>query len=190
MQSRTTVVAAVVVVIAGIALVPIREFASEPNDAEGALSSVAFAAPFIAAGLIALLGVHRAKPIYSVAAGVALLPISLVSFILIPLLVPAMLLIAIGMTVATQSSNRDVGISIVVTVGLVAAFAALLVHQDPATWSTLDSSGMSSDIVTTREATLGLSIVASVLLIAALFGRSPSPHPRAPAPPEHMGGSS
>lgn len=181
MQSVTTVVAASLVIIAGIALVPIREVASEPNDAEGTLSSVAFAAPFIAAGLIALLSVHRAKPIYSVAAGVALLPISLVSFILIPVLIPAMLLIALGMTRATQSSNRDIGISIVVTVGLVAAFAALLVHQDPASWSTPNASGSSSDIVTTTEATLGLTIAGAVLLIAAIFGRSREPAPPAAA---------
>lgn len=179
MQSITTVVSAALVIAAGIALIPIREIAGDPNNPDGLISSIAFAAPFIAAGLIALLGEHRGKPIYSVAAGVALLPISLVSFILIPLLIPAMLLIAVGITRAKQSSNRDIGVSIIITVGLVVAVAALLAHQDPASWSTPNASGSSSDIVTTTEATLGLAIVAAVLAIATLVGRLPDTPRRA-----------
>ena len=178
MQSIATIVSAVLVIVAGIALIPIREIASEPSNAEGPLSSVAFAAPFIAAGVVALLGEYRAKPIYSVAAGVALLPISLVSFILIPLLIPAILVIGMGLSRLSAPSNLDIGVSIVLTVGLVVAFAALLVHQDPTSWSTPTASGSSSDIVTTTEATLSLTIVAAVLAVAALVGR----HPRAPRP--------
>lgn len=175
MTSISATVAAVLVVVAGAALVPIRLIAGDPNSPDGVFSSVALAAPFVAAGLVALIGEWRRKPIYSVAAGVALLPMSIVSFILIPLLIPAMVLIAVSVPRASRSSNLDIGVSVVIVVGLVAAFVALLVHEDPVSWQTPTGGGSSSDIITTAEARLSLAIVGLVLAIVAVFRRPPQP---------------
>jgi hypothetical protein len=174
MRSLATVVSASLVVFAGVALIVIREVAGDPDEPTGVISSVALSSPFLAAGLISLIGESRSKPAYSVAAGVALLPMSLISLILVPLLLPALVLIVLNAPRVLALTIYEAVSGVLIAAGLLAALALLFVHQDPATWSTPDGSAGASDIITTFEAQRTLGIVALVLAATVFVGRRSS----------------
>ncbi len=86
-------VASVAVILGGIALVIGHYYGGSPGDPEGWFEAFGFAAPFLGAGFLALVGTLCGRPALVLAAGVALIPTSLLSIVLIPLLLPATLLI-------------------------------------------------------------------------------------------------
>jgi len=171
MRSLATVVSASLVVFAGVALIVVREVAGDPNEPVGIISSVALSSPFIAAGLISLIGESRSKHAYSVVAGVALLPMSLISLILVPLFLPALALIVLNASRLTALTIYEAVSGVLIAAGLMAALALLFVHQDPTTWTTPNGSGGASDIITTFEAQRTLGLVALILAATVFVGR-------------------
>jgi len=99
------------------------------------------------------------------AAGAALIPMSVLSIVLMPLIIPAVLLIV--RSTRERFEPQDLAMPAVLASGLVVALAIVVFHQDPATWSTPDGGGGSSNIVTSLEATIAISTSAVVVLIAA-----------------------
>ena len=139
-------------------------FAGTPGDPEGWFACVGFAALFIGAGLLALLGTYRERPALLLAAGLAALLMSLVSIVLIPLAIPALLLVTRALN--EQIERRDLAAAALLAIVLVSAFAFLVFHQDPVTWSTPEGTGGSSNIVTSFEAALSISATAAVVVVA------------------------
>ena len=107
------------------------------------------------------------------AAGVALIPMSVLSFVLLPLLIPAVLLIV--RSTRERLDPRDVAMPAILALVLVGALAILVFHQDPVTWTSPEGGGGSSDIVTMLEAATAISATAAVVLLAA-FRPAPQRH--------------
>jgi hypothetical protein len=149
---------------AGFVLMAVYYFAGSDGDPKGWYSAAGFAAPFVGAGCLALIGDRFATPLLCVAEGVALAVMSVVSIIVIPLVVPAGFMIA----AIRNASIREGALVVpaVLAAGLVGGFAMLVLHEDPVTWSSPDGSGSSSNIVTSTEASISLIVVTIVVLSA------------------------
>ncbi|HZA79614.1 MAG TPA: hypothetical protein VE623_24825 [Acidimicrobiales bacterium] len=87
-----------------------------------------------------------------------------------PLVIPAGVFLVYGAKGRSRWRPAGVAIALASATGIVAALALLFVHQDPANWQTATSSGSTSDIVTTRESSLSLAVVALVLALAPRVG--------------------
>jgi len=167
METRTIdSVASVAVVLGGVAVAFIHYYGGSPGSPEGRFAALGFAAPFIGAGLVALVGTLRGRPALVLAAGVALIPMSVLSIVLMPLMIPAVLLIVHA--IQHRFDPRDLAVPAILAFGLVAVLAVLVFHQDPVAWSTPEGGGSSSDIVTTSEAAIAISATVAVVLIAAV----------------------
>lgn len=175
-SSRAVVISGWATVGAGVVLMAVHYFAGADGDPEGWYSAAGFAAPFVGAGCLALIGDRFATPLLCVAGGVALAVMCVVSIIVVPLIVPAGFMIA---SIRNASIRGDaVIVSAVFAAGLVTAFAMLVFHQDPVTWSTPDGSGSSSNIVTTTEASISLIVVTVVVLSAITWSNQRHPTAR------------
>lgn len=170
---RVDIVASGAVVLGGVALTLIHNFGGSDGDPEGWFSALGFAAPFIGAGLIALVGTLRGRPNLMFVTGVALIPMSVLSVVLLPLVVPAVLLIV--HSTPKRLDPRDLIAPSILASVLIVGLAIVVFHQDPATWSTPEGSGSSSNIITTLEATVVVSATVAVVLIAA-FAPVPQRH--------------
>jgi hypothetical protein len=167
---RSVTIAAGVVIAAGVALGLVRYFGGVPPErgAEGALGGTAFAAPFVAAGVLAIAGL-AGRPWLTAAAGIALVPMSSVSFagVTLPLLVPAGIFLMHAVRARGRWGPAAVAQTCAAAVGVVAALVLLFVHEDPASWETATGGGSTSDIVTARESLRSLALLALVLGAAA-----------------------
>ena len=105
------------------------------------------------------------------AAGAAQIPMLFLSFspLFFPLLVPAAIFIsqAASMARGRRRSHWQLVAAAVSALGLFAAMACLVVHQDPVTWTTATESGSSSDVITATESVLAFAGIA-VAIVAAL----------------------
>ena len=111
------------------------------------------------------------RPALLLPAAVVLVPVSFLSFagILLPLLIPAaLLLLAYGRRGAAQPL-RAVATLVWVLVALVAAGTALLVHADPRSYVTPTEQGGTSDVVTVVEALVSLACTITGVLGAWLI---------------------
>lgn len=156
-------IAAVAIVLGGVLLMAVHSFAGSDGGPEGVFSDVGFGAPFVGIGGLALIGLNFDKPVLCRFAGLFLIPMSVVSIVLVPLLIPA----AILMFAPVESLGRK---GLVVAPAMFAAvplitFVILVFHQDPATWTTPDGfSAGSSNIVTSLEASI--SVIGVLLTLA------------------------
>lgn len=168
MEGRVVdIVASGTVLLGGVALTFIHYYGGSPGDPEGWFAAFGFAAPFIGVGLVALVGALRRRPALMLAAGVALIPMSLLSVVLSPLIISAILLLVRSKEV--RSGPHDLVVPALLASGLVTALAILVFHQDPVTWSTPQGTGGSSNIITSLEAAIAISVTAAVVLIAAFL---------------------
>lgn len=171
-------------VLAGLGLAAIRFMGASPvkDGVEGALGSLALGAPVMATGVLALLAL-RDRAVLLLPAAVVLVPMSFLSFALVtlPLIIPAVML-SIGYRRRSRSesmSGARAAVTLwVVVLLLIAAVGALLVHQDPREYTTRTSSGSTSDIITTVEALVSLTLTATSLA-AGWFLSAPMPSPAA-----------
>lgn len=172
--TKVALLAAWITMVGGIGLMVLHYFAGSPDDPEGWLSAVGFGVPFVATGVLALIGVRMKRAELVFVAGLILVPMSLLSIVLIPLLAPAALLIAhaAGSGIAPSRLMVPAALALVI----LTAFAILVFHQDPVTWTTETGGGGSSNIVTKAEATLAIvaavAVTASALVWTLTIGRS------------------
>lgn len=157
-DTRWALAAAAVVVMGGVALAFIHYLGGTDGDPEGWYAAVGFAAPLLGAGVLAAVGALVDAPWLWWAAGVAIVPCSIVSIVMFPLLVPAIVLIVLGLRNSDGHVRERSGV--VFAVALIAAFGGVVFHQDPVTWE----GGSTSNIVTTTEATM--SVVVTVCVVA------------------------
>jgi len=165
-------VAAVLLVVAGAAFALIHAAAGDEGGPEGWLQHLSFGLPLMAAGVVALIGSLERAPWLMVVGGAAAVPICLVSFVGVPALLPAGVVIAVGASGLRAVSTRDVLTAIVLVTLLVGGFGYEVLHQDPAQWETADGSAGSSNVVTTAESVVVLVAVSVALLVAGLYARA------------------
>jgi hypothetical protein len=173
MSSRSVVISGWATIAAGFVLMAVHYFAGADGDPEGWLAATGFAAPFVGAGCLALVGDRFAKPLLCVAGGGALAVMCVVSIIMIPLVVPAGVMI--GSIRNTSVEADSLVVPAIFAVGLVGAFGPLVFHQDPVTWSTPDGGGSSSNIVTSTEASISLIVVIVVVLGSVMWSNRTAP---------------
>jgi hypothetical protein len=164
-------VAAVLLVGAGGAFMVIHAAAGDDGGPEGWLQHLSFGLPLMAAGVIALIGSLARAPWLMVVGGAAAVPICLVSFVGVPALLPAGVVMAVGASGLRGVSTRDVLTAIALVTLLVGGFGYEVLHQDPAQWETADGSAGSSNVVTTTESVVVLGAVALALAVAAAYAR-------------------
>jgi len=158
------------IVAAGIGFALVRFFGEVPpaQNLETAAGAAAFGAVIAAPGVLALLAL-RDRPALLLPAAMLLVPLSFLSFALVtlPLLIPAFLLVR-GFARADLGHPgwRVAATTIGVLALLIAAMAALFVHDDPRHYTTDTGDYSTSDIVTYIEATLSLALTATAIAIA------------------------
>lgn len=155
--------------MAGLGLAAIRFVGASPveDGIEGALGALALGGAVMATGVLALLALWD-RAVLLLPAAVLLVPMSFLSFagVTLPLLVPAVMLF-IGYRRRSRCESMPVARAAVtlwvVVLFLIAAVAALLVHQDPREYTTPTSSGGTSDVITAAEAVISLALTATSL---------------------------
>jgi hypothetical protein len=161
--------AAVLLVVAGVGFALIHAAAGDAGGPEGWLQHLSFGLPLMAAGVIALLGSLEGAPCLMLAGGAAAVPICLVSFVGVPALLPAGVVIAVAASGLRAASPRDVLTAIALVALLVGGFGYEVLHQDPARWTTADGSAGSSNVVTTTESVVVLAAVALALTVSVAY---------------------
>ena len=162
---RTIAAIGACIVAAGGAIVVVRYLGRSP--AEPGLE-IGLGGVVAAPGVLAVLALWD-RPALLLPAALVLVPVSFLSFagILLPLLAPAVLLcVAYGRRSALQPGRpvRTAATLAWVQVLLVAAVAALLVHQDPRSYATPVEQGSTGDVVTVAEALVSLALVGTALV--------------------------
>ena len=167
---RTIAAIGACIVAAGGAIVVVRYLGRSPaeTDLEAWLGALALGGVVAAPGVLAVLALWD-RPALLLPAALVLVPVSFLSFagILLPLLAPAVLLcVAYGRRSALQPGRpvRTAATLAWVQVLLVAAVAALLVHQDPRSYATPVEQGSTGDVVTVAEALVSLALVGTALV--------------------------
>ena len=179
-RKSAATVSGAIVVASGIGLMVLRYFAGSADAPEGWFAAIGFWAPFVGAGLLAVVGANGHNPALCLGAGIALWPLYVVSVVLVPLLVPATIMIWVGVTNAPRA--RDLWLAELLGAALVVVFGFLLFHQDPATWTTATGFRSSSNIVTTIEALVSVVTVVLVVGLALLWTRQRRGIERQPDP--------
>lgn len=162
---RWAAIAGVLAIAGGVALVVIHYVGGGPHyadDPEGWYASIAFGAPFVAAGVLAVLGVLLDAGWLWWSAGAVLVACSIVSFVMFPLIAVGIVLIVAGRRARSTLATTVCGLLFATALG--AVFAVLVFHQDPATWA----GGGSSNIITTVEATLSVVVSSAVVVAGAV----------------------
>jgi hypothetical protein len=169
------VASATFVALASAGLAVLRYFGGSPDDPEGALAACSFGAPFAAVALLAVVGTRGRRPWLLVAAGVALYPMSFISFagVALPLLVPAGVFVWHGVSATRPWPVAGFAAGAVAALGTVAALVVLLVHPDPASWYTATGGGSTSDVITTTEAVASLAVLAGAVVTSVAMTHDP-----------------
>jgi hypothetical protein len=167
-------------VLALAAVIGVTRFAGGTpveRGVEGALGAFALAAVLSGPGALALLA-RRDRPALLLAAGLLLVPLSMVSMagVTLPLLIPAFVFLMAYVRVRPVAPSPRLPAEVVTAavIGLVViALLALLVHQDPRSYTTSIGGGSTSDVITVAEAFASLALVAAALA-AGWFGAAPA----------------
>lgn len=153
-------------VLAGAGIAVMHYVGGSDGDPEGWFSAVGFAAPFIGAGCLALVGAYRSKPGLCLAAGGSLAVMSVVSILLFPLVIPAGIL---AWSTRRRTADGGLAVPVLAAASLVLVFEFLVFHQDPVSWSGPNGSGSSSDIVTNFEAAVSVTVVGAAIVGSVLW---------------------
>ena len=144
------------------------------RHAEGLLPTVAFGVVLAAPGLLALLGVWMQRPVMLGAAGIACFPLAVMSVIVFPIVLPAvLLLVAFGQTSTggPTSKLRSVAAFVSPLILLVVASSLLVFGMQPYSYTSA-TGGEAGAYVTASHA--GFAVVLVVVSLAfALFVAPP-----------------
>jgi hypothetical protein len=173
-----------IVTAAGVGLAFLRYFVTEPawRGIEGAMAGAALGAVVAVPGILALLA-QVDRPWLLMPAAILLFPLSILSFVLLPLLIAAaLLLVSFGRrsTGRTTQGGRAALMTLTVIVLLTAAAVTLFVHEDPRSYTTATGGGSTSDVITMAESLISLSLssaaIAAGWLLAPLDPLAPKFH--------------
>ena len=162
-------------VLVGLGLVLIRYFGAPDGLPNAELGAVAFGVPYSALGLLAFLGGRSGRPALTLFASTPLAFMSMISFVLLPLVLLAGFLVVRAFVGLAAGRQQHLGwpemcLPFVVTAAPVLAFGYLLFHQDPASWQS-DAQTLQgiSDIVTVSESVLSLGSVALAVAVSFVW---------------------
>ena len=157
-------------VLWGFAFALIRVAGDQPGFFEEVLGAAALGAPYTTLGLLSILGSRSDRPALMAFSSMLLLPMSMLSVVMFPLLLPAGFLFARAMIGLFGRRQQHLGwpepyLSFVLPAMPVLALGYLLFHEDPRSWETAGGHRGTSDIVTFAES--GLSLGTAAVVVAA-----------------------
>lgn len=167
--------AAIVLSWVGAAVVgAIRVVGTSPAEgwASGVVSSATLAVVLATPGAVASIGRRASTPSLVIAAGVALVPLGLISIATLPLLVVAATFVVAGIRMPAGSGWPAVLLSILTVATTIAALAVMFVHQDPRSIETPPTASGVSDVVTPLESLAALTLVGITIGLAGLAALS------------------
>ena len=169
MGGNWVIISSVAILVGGLVLGAIVFFAGERNEPDVMLASVAFASPYVASGVIALIGHLSHHASYVAAAGLAVWVLTLVTFsiVVFPLLAPAVVLISSGLAETQAWFWGDWAAGALIVVGLAGSLVLLLFYDDPTAWVSPDGSAGASDVITRVESFRTLTIVTAMVAFVA-----------------------
>jgi hypothetical protein len=144
------------------------------EEVDPVLGLVTLGAVIATPGVLTLIGV-RDRPHLWLAAAIAALPLAFLSFagLAFPLAPVAVVLWYAWSKHGVLDGARPLvppGVLVPLLVILqLAAAAALFLSDDPASWTTADGGGSTSDVITNGEAGLGLGAIAALLVVGWLL---------------------
>ena len=162
-------------VLWGFAFALIRDLgADQPDFLEEGLGAAAFGAPYTTLGLLAILGSRSDRPGLMAFSSMPLLPMSMLSVVMFPLLLPAGFLFTRALIGLFGRRQQHLGwpepfLSFVLPAMPVLAFGYLMFHQDPRSWETAGGYHGTSDIVTFAESGLSLGTAAVVVAVSVVW---------------------
>ena len=161
-------------VLWGFAFALIRLAGDQPGFLEEVLGAAALGAPYTTLGLLAILGSRSDRPALMAFSGMLLLPMSMLSVVMFPLLLPAGFLFARALIGLFGRRQQHLGwpepfLSFVLPAMPVLALGYLLVHEDPRSWETVGGYHSTSDIVTFAESGLSLGTGALVVAVSVVW---------------------
>ena len=162
-------------VLVGLALVLVRYFGAPDGLPNAELGAVAFGAPYSVLGFLAFLGGRSGRPALTLFASTPLVFMSMISFVLIPLVLLAGFLVVRAISGLAVGRQQHLGwpemcLPFVVTAAPVLAFGYLLFHQDPVEWrSDAQTFSATSDFVTVAESVLSLGAVALAVAVSVVW---------------------
>lgn len=155
-----------VVVASGVGLMFLHYYGGLPGDPEGFLAALGFGSPTVGSGLLTLVAARKRVRSLFFAAATALVLVSSLSIITLPLIAAALAIAREGWLLEHRSTRSQFLVSAVASTGLASAAFSLVVHQDSASWETAThGGGSSSDIVTGPEAIVALGLVCISLAV-------------------------
>jgi hypothetical protein len=174
-------VAAVLLVVAGGAFAVVHATAGDPYGPEGWRQDVALGLPLMATGVIAFLGSVVRRPWLAAIGGAAAVPMCLVSIVGMPAAIPAAVVIAAGVGSLRSVSARDWVTGGAIAALLVGAFGYVVLHQDPADWTTPSGGVVSSSNVITMIESIVVYVAVGLALALAVSHLLATTRLRAPA---------
>ncbi len=171
--AQRTTVAACWFTFAYAAFIGLFRFFGSEGEPGSLRISVSLVAPFVVAALVALLASSSKRWIFVGVAGAGILPSAVVSLVLLPLWVPALVLLYCGFKELKLSSLLDQVVSVLVMVGIFGAMISLLVMRDPLEWRYGTTEQYSNNTITSTESLLSASILGAVLVVTLLALRYP-----------------
>ncbi len=178
---RTAQWSAAVLIVGAVGLGFVPYFGGTEGDPDRLRYALSFAAVYAVPALIGWLGIRRGTPRYTMAVAWALLPLSILSIVLIPFIIPALIMgVAAARLIRPGPAARiEVPVAIVVGVGPILAMAALLTNQEWVEYQTATGSGAGDQ--TTISGYLQAWVCLAIVL-AVSFVRGPrTASPDAPA---------
>jgi len=170
-------------VAAGLGAIRATHSSVGQRHVEGRLPTVAIVIAVAAPGMLALIGVAIDRPVLFGAAGIACLPLTIVSIAAVPMVLPAVFfLLAFARTTSTQRSQSRLGT--LVLVGFQAPILVglwVLITQTREFTYNFGGGSEGGEYFTPGHAGFCIAIVAVDLVIASALARL-SPAPRRAAP--------
>jgi hypothetical protein len=168
MSARTAVqTTAVIVIMSAAGLAAVAYYGAEPGEPGRLRYAISFSLPYAMTAVVSLVGLARDTPRHMIAAGFGLIPISVLSIVLLPLIIPALVLVGAGSRLMRPGAGWSVEIpaGLVVGLGIVASLVALLVFREDVEWST-PTSHHAGEQTTWTGSLLSWATLAVVLLAA------------------------
>lgn len=113
-------------------------FGSDDGDPDRLRYAATFSAVFAVPALVGVLGIRRGTPRYTMAAGIVIVPLSLLSIVLFPMAIFGVLMATGAATLIRPDADwkMEVPVSIVIVLGPIVAMAMLIASKETVEWRT------------------------------------------------------
>jgi hypothetical protein len=169
-KELTVAVGAALLIAAGCVVAVVAVAGGVEGEPDRLRLGVSLGTPYVVGGMVTLIGLARGVPRHAVAVGAALVPLSMVSVVTLPLLAVALTLLVVGVAATRPGWSIEIPAGLVIAVGLIASMVVLLAFREPVTWRTADGIALAE-----RTSLTGTLVSAAILagVLGAAMVRAP-----------------